>query len=154
MILQTLETLGIKLSDPPKPGGSYVSVNARGQVAYVAIQFPIAGDRYLYTGRLGKNLTTADGVEAARLSAVNVMAQLNKYIGFDRLVGLNHADIYYQAVDGWDDGPIVANGASDLFVRVLGESGRHTRAIFGVAHLPRNFAVGLTTSWTVKGDVP
>lgn len=153
MIFQTLETLGIRLSDPPKPGGSYVSVNVRAQVAYVAIQFPIAGDRCVYTGRLGKDLTTAEGVEAARLSAVNVLAQLNKYIGFDRVVGLNHADLYYQAVDGWDDGPIVANGASDLFVKALGDAGCHARAIFGVAELPRNFAVGLTTSWTVKGNV-
>lgn len=148
-IFHNLKAHGIILEDPPKPGGSYVSVNIRAHIAYVAIQFPIKAGNFLYTGRLGKELTTEDGYEAAKLAATNVLAQVNKYIGFEKIVGLNHVEIYYQAYGDWDEGPIVANGASDLFIKILGDKGQHSRAIFGVDKLPRNFCAGLTTSFTV-----
>ena len=148
-IIANLNELNIDLTDAPKPGGSYVSVNIRGKIAYVAIQFPISKDKYLFTGKLGKTLSTEEGYEAARLSAINVLAQINKYVGFEKIEGLNHIDLYYQGSKYWDEGPIAANGASDLFVKVLGESGFHTRAIFGVHALPRNFSVGITTSFTI-----
>lgn len=66
------------------------------------------------------------------------------------MLGLNHIDGYYQSVDGWDDAPIVVDGASELFVKVLKDAGKHSRAIFGVHKLPRNFSVGLTVSLTLK----
>ncbi len=137
------------LQHPPKPGGSYVSVNVRNKVAYVAIQFPIRNDEYLYTGRLGDTVSTEEGYIAAAMCAANVLAQIHNYVGFDKVAGLNHADIYYQAHDSWDDGPVIANGASDLFVKVLGDKGIHTRAIFGVDKLPRNFCVGITCSFSL-----
>ncbi|MDO1450936.1 RidA family protein [Rhodocytophaga aerolata] len=148
-ILQALADLGISLPSAPKPGGSYVSVNLRGNVAYVAIQFPIDGDHYLYTGKLGKDLSIQEGYDAARLCAINTLAQIDKYIGFEKLSGLNHLDIYYQAAEGWDEGPLVANGASELFLHALGSLGIHTRSILGVYSLPRNFSVGITASFTL-----
>lgn len=149
-ILDNLKTQGITLGDPPKPGGSYVAVNIRGTIAYVAIQFPIKENRFFFLGRLGKEVTTDDGYAAARLAAINVLAQINKHVGFDKIVGLNHADICYQAEKDWDEGPRVANGASDLFLQVLGDLGQHTRAIFGVDKLPKGHSVALTTSFTIK----
>jgi enamine deaminase RidA (YjgF/YER057c/UK114 family) len=149
-IYSLLNELAIRLPEPPKPGGSYVSVNVRGSTAYVAIQFPIENNQYLFTGRLGKDLSTEAGYQAARLAAINVLAQIETYVGFENLAGLNHVDIYYQADEVWDDGPVVANGASDLFVKVLGPLGTHTRAIFGVHRLPRNFSVGLTASFSLN----
>ena len=146
---EKLQALGIPLTDLPKPGGSYVSVNVRGAIAYVAIQFPIRGEEYFFRGRLGQELTTADGYEAAALAAMNAVAQVEQYVGFDKVLGLNHVDIYYQSSEEWDDGPLVANGASDLFLKVLGEKGQHTRAIFGVHKLPRNFCVGISCTFTL-----
>ena len=84
------------------------------------------------------------------LCALNVLAQVDKKIGFDKIVGVNHIDAYFQSGSDWDDSPTVVNGASDLFVKVLEEKGTHSRAIFGVEKLPRNFSVGLTTSFTIK----
>ena len=147
---EKLRQLGLELPSASTPGGNYVSVNRRGNIAYVAIQFPIRDGEFLYQGRLGEALTTAQGREAMQLCALNVLAQLNAKIGFDRLVGLNHFDAYFQAAPGWDDSPAVVDAASDLFVEVLGERGRHSRAIFGVERLPRDFCVGLTASVTVR----
>ncbi len=83
------------------------------------------------------------------LSALNVLAQIQQKVGFDNLIGLN-IDAYFQAGNNWDDSPKVVNGASDLLVNVLEEKGNHSRAIFGVQKLPRNFSVGLTATFTVK----
>lgn len=141
--------LGVDLETIPKPGGSYVAVNVRENIAYVAIQFPIKQDQFYYIGRLGKEVTTEQGYKAGRLAATNVLAQVQKFVGLENIVGLNHADIYYQADDDWDEGPIVANGASDLFLEVLGKKGEHTRTILGVHKLPKNHSVALTTSFTI-----
>lgn len=145
-----LDKLGLTLPEISAPGGNYVSVNIRNNIAYIAIQFPILNGEYLYQGRLGHELTTEAGCKAMELSALNVLAQIHEKIGFDNLVGLNHIDAYFQSATGWDDSPKVVNGASDLFVNVLDEKGRHSRAIFGVQSLPRNFSVGLTATCTVK----
>ncbi len=140
----------LKLPEISTPGGSYESVNVRGNIAYIAIQFPIWNEKYQYQGRLGEEVNTNEGYKAMELCALNVIAQVNAKIGFDSIVGLNHIDIYFQSGANWDNSPIVANGASDLFVKLLEEKGTHSRAIFGVEKLPRNFSVGLTASFTLK----
>jgi len=145
-----LNKLGLTLPEVSTPGGNYVSVNIRNQIAYVAIQFPILNEKYLYQGRLGVDLSTEDGYKAMEICALNVIAQVNAKVGFNKIDGLNHMDAYFQAGGDWDESPKVVNGASDLFVKVLGDAGRHSRAIFGVDKLPRNFSVGLTTSFTLK----
>jgi enamine deaminase RidA (YjgF/YER057c/UK114 family) len=148
-IQQQLDKLGLTLPEAPKPGGNYLSVNIRGNIAYIAIQLPKLGDNWIYKGRIGDELTTEDGYKAMQLCALNVLAHINKSIGFENVVGLNHIDAYYQAGEDWDDAPKIVDGASDLFVNVLGEKGRHSRAIFGVHKLPRNFSVGVTCSLTI-----
>lgn len=146
---ENLAKAGLELPNVSTPGGNYVSVNIRGTIAYVAIQFPILNEEFLYQGRLGNEISTEQGYKAMELCALNVLAQIDKKVGFDKIVGLNHIDACFQAGDDWDESPKVVNGASDLFVNVLEEKGRHSRAIFGVEKLPRNFCVGLTASFTL-----
>lgn len=146
---KNLTVLGLELPNISTPGGNYVSVNVRGNIAYVAIQFPILNEKYLYQGRLGNEITTEQGCKAMELCALNVLAQIDKKVGFDKIIGLNHIDAYFQSGDDWDESPKVVNGASDLFVNILEEKGKHSRSIFGVEKLPRNFSVGLTASFTV-----
>ena len=148
--IENLKKLGLKLPNASTPGGSYVSVNIRENIAYIAIQFPILNEEFKFQGRLGNEISTEDGFKAMELCALNVLAQVDKEIGFDKIIGLNHMDAYFQSAPDWDNSPIVVNGASDLFVKVLEEKGRHSRAIFGVEKLPRDFSVGLTTSFTIK----
>ena len=149
-IAKRLAQQGLSLPEASVPGGSYVSVNIRGTIAYVAIQFPIRDGEYLFQGRLGREITTQAGYQAAQLCALNVLAQLKKHVEWDHLIGINHFDGYFQTQLGWDESPEVMNGASDLFVQALGDRGKHTRAIFGVDCLPRNFCVGVTTTCTIK----
>lgn len=147
-----LAQLGLVLPEASTPGGSYVSVNIRGNIAYIAIQFPIKNDEYFFQGRLGDEISTEDGYKAMELCGLNVLAQVNSKVGFDKVIGLNHIEAYFQADHEWDDSPIVVNGASDLFVKILEEKGTHSRAIFGVHKLPRNFCVGLTASFTIRSE--
>lgn len=149
-VIDNLRTLGVTLGSAPKPGGSYVPVNVRANIAYVAIQFPIVEGKFIHQGRIGREVTTEQGYDAAKATALNILAQIKESIGFDRVLGLNHLDIYFQADDNWDEGPKVANGASDLFLAALGDRGKHTRAILGVHKLSRNHCVAVVASFTVK----
>ena len=146
---ERLQRLGLQLPAASSPGGNYVSVNVRGKIAYVAIQFPILNGAYLFQGRLGKEVCSEQGYQAMQLCALNLLAQAVHKVGLEKLEGLNHLDAYYQAGGDWDEAPGVVDGASDLLVKVLEEKGKHCRAIFGVERLPRNFSVGLTASFTL-----
>lgn len=148
-ILEKLKALDLELPNVSKPGGNYVPVNIRGDIAYVAIQMPKLNGENLYKGRLGAELTTEQGYKAMQLCALNVIAHIHQSIGFENVLGLNHIDAYYQATDDWDEGPKVVNGASDLFVNVLGDKGLHSRSLCGVQSLPKNFSVGLIASFTI-----
>ena len=140
----------IELPEPTTPGGSYKSVNIRGKIAYVAVQFPIRNGEYQFLGTLGITLSQEHGYEAMKLCALNVISQIEKHVGIENLEGLNEIDAYYVAHPDWDEAPKVVNGASDTFLEVLGAKGEHARSIFGVQKLPRNFCVGLKASFTLK----
>ena len=96
-IKEKLENYNLKLPTVSNPGGNYVSVNVRGNIAYVAIQFPIIDEKYHYQGRLGAEISTEDGYKAMEMCALNVIAQIDAKIGFDTVIGLNHFDMYFQA---------------------------------------------------------
>lgn len=147
--IENLNKRGYQLPTVSTPGGSYKSVNIRGYIAYIAIQFPIWDGIFKYQGRLGNEVSTEEGYKAMEMCALNVLAQINEKVGFEKVVGLNHMDAYFQSDENWDDSPKVVNGASDLFIKILGQKGEHSRAIFGVHKLPRNFCVGLTTTFTI-----
>lgn len=147
---ENLKKYNISLPNVSKPGGNYTSVNVRGNIAYIAIQFPIINEIYFYQGKLGDDIKTEEGYKAMEICALNILAQIEKKIGFDKIIGLNHIDAYYRSSSKWDESPIVVNGASDLFVKILEEKGQHSRAIFGVENLPRNFSVGLTATFTIS----
>ena len=134
----------LMLPVPPPPGGAYESVRILGNWALVAAQFPFADGTLRYRGRLGGELTTEDGYHAAELCALNVLAQIDKYVGFERVLGLGRIEAYMQTAENWDDFPKVLDGASHLFLNALGEKGRHARALFGVERLPINAPIELT----------
>ena len=146
-----LAARGLSLPEPPKPGGAYASVRAIGGIAYVSVQFPFSGSELAFRGRLGRKLTTEDGYRAAELCALNVLAQISHYIGFERILGLNRIEAHMLTVEGWDDFPEVLDGASNLFLDILGiEAGRYARALFEVERLPMDTPIALTASFTLR----
>lgn len=149
-IRDSLAARGILLPSPPSPGGAYEPVRVMGGIAHVAIQFPIQNGDWIWRGRLGRELSTEDGYQAARLCALNVLAQLDRTPGLDQIAGLNRVDAYLLTADGWDGFPRVLDGASHLFLEALGEAGCHSRSLVGVERLPGNAPIALTVTATVR----
>lgn len=138
-----LKELDIVLPNPPAPVASYVPFVVSGNLAFISGQVTIAPDGLKYVGTVGAELTPEDGKAAARLCAVNVLAQLKAAAGgdLDRVKRCVKVTVFVNAVPGFGQHPEVANGASDLFVEVFGDAGRHARAAVGAGSLPRNVAV-------------
>jgi enamine deaminase RidA (YjgF/YER057c/UK114 family) len=140
-----LTELGLELPPPPQALASYVPCIVHGGLAWVAGQVPMLDGAPTPTGRLGENVTLDDGVAGARRAALQVLAVLRGTLGsFDRLERLVQVSVFVAAGPAFEEHPKVANGASDLFVDVLGEDGRHARAAVGCASLPLGAAVEVT----------
>lgn len=137
-----LAQLGITLPEPPAPVASYVPYVVSGKLVFISGQVTIADGGLKYVGIVGKELTLEDGKAAARLCAINVLAQLKAAAGgdLDKVNRCVKLGVFVNAVPGFAQHPEVANGASDLLVEVFGDAGRHARAAVGAGSLPRNVA--------------
>lgn len=142
-----LKALDIVLPTPPAPVASYVPFVMSGNLVFVSGQVTIAPDGLKYVGTVGKELTAEDAKAAARLCAVNTLAQLKVAAGgdLDRVKRCVKVTVFVNAVPGFAQHPEVANGASDFFVEVFGDAGRHARSAVGAGSLPRNVAVEVET---------
>ena len=148
---QRLKDLGLTLPTPPNPAGNYQPWILSGSLLFLSGQFPIENGALRYTGRIGAQLSEADGCAAARLAALNVLAQIKAALGnFDQLEHLVRVEGHIASAPGWNSAPKVLDGASDLFVAVLGERGRHARTAFTPAQLPLNLAIELVVVAAVK----
>ena len=142
MVEELLAQLGIRLPPVAAPLASYVPVRISGDLAYVSGQVPIENGNLLSTGKLGADLTIEEGQEAARRCALQALAALREALGsLDRVRGIVQLTVYVASAPGFTDQPQVANGASDLFMEIFGDEGRHARAAVGVAELPRGASV-------------
>ena len=137
-----LKELNIALPAPPAPVASYVPFVVSGNTAYISGQVTLAPDGLKYVGTVGKELSLDDGKAAARLCAINVIAQAKAACGgdLDRVKRIVKVTVFVNAIPGFAQHPEVANGASDLFVEVFGDAGKHARAAVGAGSLPRNVA--------------
>ena len=138
-----LAELNITLPEPPAPVASYVPYVVSGKQVFISGQVTLADGGLKYVGIVGKDLSLEDGQAAARICAINLLAQLKRAAGGDldsvkRCVRLG---VFVNAIPGYAQHPEVANGASDLMLAVFGDAGRHARAAVGAGSLPRNVAV-------------
>ena len=135
--------LGIELPNPAPPAGSYVPYVLVGNLLLVAGQLPIWNGALKHDGRIGAEITLEDGIAAARLCGLNLLAQARVACGgdLDRVRRVIRLAGFVQASPGFTDHPKVLNGASDLMVEVFGQAGRHARVAVGAASLPLGAAV-------------
>lgn len=148
---QKLAELRLKLPSPSRPAGTYVPTVEAGNLLFISGQFPVENGQLRYMGRVGAELNEQEGYAAARLAALNVLAQIQAALGgFERLETLVRVEGHVAAAPTWHDTPKVLDGASDLFVAVLGERGRHTRAAFNPPSLPWNLTIELVVTAAVK----
>src|ERR1041385_6405627 len=137
-----LAQLNIKLPEPPAPVASYVPYVVSGNLVFISGQVTVSGGGLQYVGTVGRELSLEDGKAAARLCAINVLAQLRAAAGgdLDRVKRCVRLGVFVNAVPGYAQHPAVANGASDLIAEVFGDAGRHSRAAVGAGSLPSNVA--------------
>lgn len=144
-----LERLGITLPSPPAPAGSYSRVVVRNGIGFISGQFPLVDGKLAYAGCVGADLSEEEGRLAARLAAINVLAQIRAHLGgFDGFAGLLRVDGYVACAAGNFSQPQVLDGASDLLVEVLGPAlGAHARTAFAMTQLPLRAPVELAVSF-------
>ncbi len=137
-----LEKLGIALPTPSKSIANYVGARRIGNTIFLSGHLPLRKDRSVVIGKLGKDLTVEEGYQAARLSAIALLATLKAEVGdLSKVKGIAKVFGMVNATDTFTDHSKVINGCSDLMVEVFGDKGRHARAASGFSSLPLGAAV-------------
>jgi enamine deaminase RidA (YjgF/YER057c/UK114 family) len=138
---ERLRELGISLPPARVPLANYVPARRVGNLVYTAGQVSGTAEREI-KGKLGAELNLDQGREAARVCALNCLAALLTVVdSLDSVKQLVRAAAFVNSAPGFDQQPAVANGASDTFVEIFGDVGRHARTAVGVNELPLGFAV-------------
>lgn len=151
-IVARLTALGLELPAAPPAVANYVPFVVSGDFLFISGQLAKAADGSIIAGRLGADVTIDQGYAAARLSALNILAQAKAALGdLARIGQVLRLNGFVAATPEFTDHPKVVNGASDLIGGVLGDAGRHTRVAVGVPSLPMNSAVEVDAVIRIRG---
>jgi enamine deaminase RidA (YjgF/YER057c/UK114 family) len=151
-IAARLKQLNLALPEGPAPVANYVPAVRSGNLLFISGQIPLQGGKPQFIGKLGREFKIEEGQQAARLCALNILAQASAALGgdLDRVTRCVRVGGFVNSTPEFGDQPQVVNGASDLFVAVLGDAGRHARAAVGCASLPRGVAVEVEAVFEVS----
>ena len=137
-----LEGLGITLPTPAAPAANYVPAVRSGSQLFISGQIPMGANGLEHVAKLGADYGVEQGQAAAKLCAINVLAQAKAALGdLEKIVRLVKVGGFVNSTADFTDQPKVINGASDFFVEAMGERGKHARSAVGVASLPFGVAV-------------
>ncbi len=132
-----LREIGIEISPPPAPQGAYQPAVISGNLIFISGQLPIKEGRLLYRGKVGSDVSIEEGMDAARLAAINSISVMKGELGdLGRIKRIVKLTGYVSSAPGFDMQAKVINGASQFFYDVFGDTGRHARAAVGVYELP------------------
>ena len=146
-----LRKLGLILPKPPTPLGTYVEVNQVGSLLFLSGTLPIVEGKLAFTGRLGENLSTEQGREAARLAALNALALVQAHLGdLDRVKKLVKLTVLMVTTEQFVEHAAVGDGASNLFAQLFGPETGHVRVVYGVQSMPIGAPVMVETTFEVK----
>ena len=142
-ILDRLKELGLELPKPPNPVASFEPIVSTDNLVLTSGQIATSADGSLVaTGQVGEEVDIPRAQQCAQACALNVLAQLDRAPGgLDRLDRLIKLTVFVASAPSFDQQHIVANGASDVLIEILGDRGRHARSAIGVASLPMNSPV-------------
>jgi enamine deaminase RidA (YjgF/YER057c/UK114 family) len=147
-----LAELGLTLPAAPAAAGNYLPTVRTGNLLYCAGTLCAWDGGMTHTGQVGREQTVRTGYESARICALNTLANIKAAAGsLDRVAKFVFVGGYVNAIPGFADSPAVINGASDLFVALFGEAGKHARAAVAVAGLPRNSTTEIQVVVELKG---
>ena len=137
-----LKNLGLSLPVAAAPAANYVPFAETGSLLLTSGQLPLENGKLVHTGQVGDKLTVAHGQVAARACAVNILAQAKAALGdLEKIKRIVKITVFVSSTADFVEQHLVANGASDLLVAVLGDAGKHARSAVGVASLPLNAPV-------------
>ena len=149
---EKLKKLNINIPDAPAPVGSYVAFKIVKNFLYISGQISVDSSGKFTKGKLGKDLTTNQGVEAAKLCAINVLAQAKKACdgNLDKIVNCIKITGFVNSTSDFVEQPKVINGASDFISLILDDKGKHTRAAVSTNSLPLGVAVEVDAIFEIK----
>jgi hypothetical protein len=137
-----LEALGLSLPAPLQPPGNFQLIKLHGGLGYIAGHGPFDGSTLLVEGLIGRDLTVEQGYEAARFTALSILASLKRELGeLDRVTQWIRAVGYVHCAPGFGHNATVVNGFSDLIVELWGDAGRHARSAPGQGPSPLNVPI-------------
>jgi enamine deaminase RidA (YjgF/YER057c/UK114 family) len=136
---KALESMGWRLPEVGKPNGQYVQTVRSGNLLFISAKFPKENGRLKFCGKIGREVTVEQGIEAARLAALGVLATARQAVeDLDRVRRVVQVEGHLAVAPGFHDAFNVMEGASEVFVKILGDRGKHTRLAQGVDELPLN----------------
>ena len=146
-----LKELGIELPTPAKPIANYVKAVRVGNLLFLSGHGPTKADGSNITGKVGKDLTIEQGYEAAKVTAIGLVATLKSELGdLNRVKRVVKVNGWVNCTPEFGDQPKVINGCSDFLVLLFGDNGKHARAAMGMVALPNNIAVEIEMVVEVK----
>lgn len=151
-IAKRLEALGVNLPTPAAPAANYVPYVISGNQLIISGNLPFGNDGLEYIGKVGDDVSLEDAQAAAKLCAINLLAQANAALDGDltRVTRLLRLGGFVNCTPDYTQQPAVINGASDFMVEVLGEVGKHARAAVGVGSLPFGVSVEIDAIFEIK----
>ncbi len=140
---ERLKELGIEIPTPAAPVANYLGWVRTGNLVFTAGQVTVKDGEFLYQGKVGAEVSVEDAAEAAKLCAINIIAQLKQACDgdLDRVKRIVKMVGFVNSVPAFTDHPKVINGASNFMVEVFGDKGKHARSAVGAGSLPLNIAV-------------
>lgn len=146
-----LKELGIELPQQQAPWANYVPYTISGELVFISGQICQWNGERRHVGRLGGGISIAEGQQAARLCALNILAQLRLACGgdLDRVRRCLRLGGFVNCAPDFTDMPQVINGASDLMVAIFGDIGRHARLAVGASSLPGGLAVEIEATFEI-----
>ena len=142
LVDKKIEELGIQLQKPVKPVANYVTTVQTGNLVFTSGHGPIGDDGQLILGQLGTDMDIEGGYQAARAVGIGLLSTLKATLGnLDRIKKIVKLVGFVNSSADFKDQPAVVNGASDLFVEIFGDKGRHARSAVGMVQLHGGIAV-------------
>ncbi len=148
-----LEELGLSLPSVAAPVANYIPAIRSGRYVFTSGQIPVRDGKVVWTGQVPDDVSVENAADAAEISVLNALAAIARLVGgVDEIVQVVRMCVYVNSSPGFTAQPTVANGASDLLVKIFGDAGHHVRAAVGVAGLPLDSAVELDLMVEVAGS--
>ena len=143
MFDENIKKLGLTIPNPPDAVANYIPYKIADKILYISGQAPLKDGNVIYKGKVGDNISMEEGIKAAELCCINIIAALKKSINndwdqFDTFIKLGG---FVNCKEDFVDQPKIINGASDLLLSIFAEQGRHTRFAVGANSLPLDISV-------------